>query len=263
MMASSLAVEGLISRTRATTLAHLYLGGLADHARHQRPGAIGTQVLLDLDRDDLGGIHLPVQELDHATQLARDLVGDKHHPHLPRTQILLDMRPELLDVRLLGRKLRDDRVRVFPFALALARKQLAHLLKRPVHDAVGGVVEHLPDDRPADPGIGASLNLDERRHSILVEEQMVDRPAAACVLVVRDRRLAADQQPAARRVPRVLVPRQQTRKLLDQLLQHLLGLVRGLDHLHKLVIATQEKDSTAHPADPKSPRRVIARTYVG
>jgi hypothetical protein len=115
-------------------------------------------------------------------------------------------RPELLAVGLVARTLRDDQVRVVVIALALAREQLAQLVERPVHHAIGGVVQHLPDDLPADPCVGAALDLDECRHRVLVEEQMVDRPAAARVLVVGKRSLAAHQEPAARGIPGVLVP---------------------------------------------------------
>ena len=112
-----------------------YLGLAASGMLRERPwndSELSAAVYLEerIGRDHLGRVHLPVQELDHATQLARDLVGDnKHHPHLPRTQVLLDVRPELLDVGFLARNLADNRVRVVAVALALARKQLAHLLK--------------------------------------------------------------------------------------------------------------------------------------
>ena len=147
--------------------------------------------------------------------------------------------------------------------LAPARKQLAELLERPVHHAVGGVVEHLPDDLPSDPAVGAALDLDERRHGVLVEEQVVDGPAAGRVLVVGERGLAANQQPAARDVPGVLVPGEQTRKPRDQLLQDLLGLIAGLAHLDKLVVTSQQEDPAAHVADPKAPRRVLETDYFG
>ena len=134
-------------------------------------------------------------------------------------------------------------------ALAPARKQLAELLERPVHDAVGGVVQHLPDHLPSDPGVGAALDLDERRHRVLVEEQVVDGPAAGRVFVVRERSLTTNQQPAARECPPSTGPREQARKPRDQRLQYLLGLIRALAHLDKLVVASQQKDPAAHASN--------------
>jgi hypothetical protein len=37
-------------------------------------------------------------------------------------------------------------------------------------DRIGGVVKHLPDDLPAYACIGTSLDLNERRDPVLVEE---------------------------------------------------------------------------------------------
>ena len=75
---------------------------------------------------------------------------------------------------------------------------------------------------------------------------MVDRPAPAGVLVIRKRRLTRNQQPPPRRPAAVLVARKQAWELRDQRLQHILRLVRSLAHLHKLVLAAQQVDATAH-----------------
>jgi hypothetical protein len=50
----------------------------------------------------------------------------------------------------------------------------AGYLDRPICDAVGGVVEHLPDYLPADAVVSAALDLDDGRDDSLVEEEVVD-----------------------------------------------------------------------------------------
>lgn len=137
---------------------------------------------------------------------SRGISSDTNTTRTLPPQVLPDARPEVLDVGLLAKKLRDDQVRVVVIMLTLAREQLAELLERPVHHAVGGVVEHLPDDLPSDPAVGAALDLDERPHGVLVEEQVVDRPAAGRVLVVGKRGLPANQQSAARDAPEYWSP---------------------------------------------------------
>ena len=44
---------------------------------------------------------------------------------------------------------------------------------RPVTHAVGGVVEHLADDLPSNPGIGTALYLYNRGYAVLINEQVV------------------------------------------------------------------------------------------
>jgi hypothetical protein len=162
----------------AATFAHLDFRGLANHAWYQRLGAVGSEVLLDLDRDDFGGVHLSVEKLDDATRLAGDLVGDEHHAELPGAQVLTGARPELLDVGLVACYVGYDGVGVPGIALALAEEDFAQLLERPVDDAVGRIVQHLPYDLPADPRVGAAFDLDDRRDRVLVQEQVIDRPAS-------------------------------------------------------------------------------------
>jgi hypothetical protein len=145
--------------------------------------------------------------------------------------------PELLDVDVAARNPRDHRHGVEAVVLAPAGKELPQLLERPVNDAIRGVVQHLPDDLPTDACVRAALDLDERRHGVLVEEQVVDRPAAGRVLVVGERSLAANKYPAARRIVAMLVTSEQAGELRDQRLENILGLVWAHAHFDQLVVA--------------------------
>ena len=61
-------------------------------------------VLLDLESKNLGSRHLLVEELDHAAQFLRDLVGNEDHPQSSRVEIGADSLPELIDIRVLTEK---------------------------------------------------------------------------------------------------------------------------------------------------------------
>src|SRR4051794_1488774 len=94
--------------------------------------------------------------------------------------------------------------------LALARKELPQTLDRPVDNRVRRVVEQLANDLTPDPRVARAFDLNERRNRVLVEEEVVDAPAAATVFVVRQRRLPAQQQPPTSR-PNGRITREQTR----------------------------------------------------
>jgi hypothetical protein len=91
-----------------------------------------------------GGAHLPVEELDDATQLVRDLVGDEHHAELPGAQVLTGARPELLHIGVVPATSATTASESSGIALALAEEDLAQLLERPVDDAVGGIFSIRP-----------------------------------------------------------------------------------------------------------------------
>ena len=55
----------------------------------------------------------------------------------------------------------------------------------PVHDAVRGVIEHLADHLAPDPRVIASLDLDQDGHRLLVDEEVIKRPAAAASFLIR------------------------------------------------------------------------------
>jgi hypothetical protein len=91
-----------------------------------------------------GGAHLPVEELDDATQLVRHLVGDEHHAELPGAQVLTGARPELLHIGVVPATSATTASGTSGIALALAEEDLAQLLERPVDDAVGGIFSIRP-----------------------------------------------------------------------------------------------------------------------
>jgi len=113
----------------------------------------------------------------------------------------------------------------------LGAEGLSDLLGRPVDNGLRCVVEHLRDNLPARPGIGGPFHLDQGRDSGLVEEQMVERPAARPTLFARNTRLASNQPKPPWLVTRELLTRKQLRKIREQTLKDILGLVRLLPHL--------------------------------
>src|SRR4051794_20574729 len=86
---------------------------------------------------------------------------------------------------------------VTPVTDAARLEALTHLLGRPRHHPIGGVIEHLRDDVPPSPWILAALDLDERWNAFGVKEEMVKRPAAGAIFVFGAGRLPLDEQPSS------------------------------------------------------------------
>ena len=57
---------------------------------------------------------------------------------------------------------------------------------RPNLDEIGSVVEHLPHHLTAELGIRGDLRLDECRHSVLIEVEVIKAPSMAFVSIVRN-----------------------------------------------------------------------------
>jgi hypothetical protein len=74
-------------------------------------------------------------------------------------------------------------------------------------------IEQLPDYLAPDPGVGASLDLDQRRNRVLVDEEVIDAPALGSALTIGDADLARKQDPATWGV-RQLIPGQQPRSTI-------------------------------------------------
>jgi hypothetical protein len=74
-------------------------GSLTEHTRNEHLLA-ASHVLSDLDRDHISRRHALVEELDHALQLGRDHVSDKHETDTTGAQVRLRPLPELAVVKL-------------------------------------------------------------------------------------------------------------------------------------------------------------------
>jgi hypothetical protein len=74
-----------------------------------------------------------------------------------------------------------------------------------VRQDVRRVVEHLPHDLTPDPGIAGPFHLDERRHSLGVEKEVIKEPAVGPAIGFRHPGLSANKQVFRRTVrPRCL-----------------------------------------------------------
>ncbi len=109
----------------------------------------------------------------------------------------------------------------------------------PVHDGVGSVVQHLPDDLTPQPRVAAALDL---RHAVLIDEDVVNRPPTHTVGVVGHGGFAANEQPAAWCVLVHLIAGQQIRMGGQQLLEDLLQFVRCLLLRRQLTRVRQHVD---------------------
>ena len=69
------------------------------------------------------------------------------------------------------------------------------MVHRPIHHCIRRVVEHLAHDLAADTSIAAAFDFDKRGDGILIQEQMIDRPARPTSLFPRHTSLTRDEQP--------------------------------------------------------------------
>ena len=74
----------------STSMSPLRLGRLSEDAGHKGT-TILTDELTDLDGQDLGRIHLLVQELYDSAQLRWDVVCDEHEAHAASLEVGLDV----------------------------------------------------------------------------------------------------------------------------------------------------------------------------
>jgi hypothetical protein len=130
-----------------------------------------------------------------------------------------------------------------------------------MQDRVGGIVEHLTDDLATDPRVRAPLDLDERRHAILIEEQVIERPPSWPTRLWGDRLFTVDEEKSARVRAVHLIARQQRGEAREQILKVVFrGETRRL-HRNERVRFIQYKYSglgvhVRHPVLISGPRRV-------
>jgi len=195
---------------------------------------------------------MPVQELHDAAQLGGDPVGHEQQADAPGREIGADLLPEHVAVALSPDQPAEHNVRLGALRRTALGEACPQLVDGPVQDRIGRVVEHLPHHLAADARVGAALDLDQRRHAVLVEEEMVDRPAPARALFGGDALLARHQHEAARHLRVDLVARQQFREGGEQALEVILrGEARGL-HGDERAFVLQHEDpcSDVHVATP-------------
>src|SRR5262249_39966927 len=191
-------------------------------------------------------IHLAVEKLNDPAKLRGDLIGDENHADSASLKIHLDPLPELLRTDPFIEK-GSQFLRRIGFSLLTPLLKLGtDRLDRPVDNRVGGVVEHLADDFAADAGVTAPLDLDQGRDGVLVEEQVVQRPAVAALLLGRHSHLPGDQQPAPRGGTVHLVPGQEVRVSGEEFLEYIFTVVGLLLHLHEFATSLDEKDTAVH-----------------
>jgi hypothetical protein len=111
---------------------------------------------------------------------------------------------------------------------------------------VGGVIEELAHDLSPRPRIATPLDLDERGNAVLVQEEMIERPARACV--VGNAHLPVDQEPPPRLLEIDLIARQQPGIPGEKSLEIDLGGKRRLRHLRKATVRVEKKNATGHGA---------------
>jgi hypothetical protein len=175
--------------------------------------------LTQLDRENLGRPHLDVQELDHLAQFWRNAVGDEQHPNPPSQEIGFDLPPEGVEI-LVGAKLfEQDLGGAFSGRLAADGEALAQFVRRPVENGVGGIIKHLANHLPADSGVGPPFDLNECGDAVLIQEEVIQRPATGPAGLAGNRLLPVDQHEPAWVDAIDLVPRQKGGKTRQEILE--------------------------------------------
>jgi hypothetical protein len=176
-------------------------------------------VLSQFDGEHLRRPHSNVQELDDFTQFGRNAVGDEKQADPTRLQIRLDGRPIGFPLDVRAKFLRKSLVRLPLRTLAPFDETLSKRFRGPVSNGVRRVIHHLPDDLAANACIRAPPYLDERRHAVLVEEQVIERTAPRFARLACDRILAVDEDKSTRIRGVNLIPGEQRGELGEQVLE--------------------------------------------
>lgn len=121
-----------------------------------------------LDDQDLGRVHLLVQELHDPAELGRDGVGYEAQADLAGLEIGLHPLPEVTRRDVAAEELGKRSLWIETFSAGAFLEASPDRLLGPVEDGVGGVVEELAHDLPPYPGIAATLDLDESGDAVLV-----------------------------------------------------------------------------------------------
>lgn len=230
-------------------LALLSLRGLTDDSGHeccQRLAGVAPH----LDPQHFSRVGLLVEELDDSLQFRRNLVSHEHHPDPPRLQIGLQLTPESIHVAVLPYQLLDPLLWVKPVAFALHFEAGPQLLDRPVGDAVGRIVQHLPHNLSTDTAIAAPLDFNQGGNRILIHKQMIQGPAATTALVVRNTQLATNQKPTTRRRSVDLVSGKEIGIVGQESLEQVLRVVGLFGHRHKVLLTIEQEDTTGHIGTP-------------
>lgn len=196
----------------------------------------GFRVLVspDLEGEDVDPFEPLVEEGDDARELGRDRVGDEDEPHPRALEVPRDRRPEGLGVEVVVGEEGGEHLMRRPLLLARAAcfELRPDALDRQVRDRVDRVVEHLGDHFPPRPRVAAPLHLDQRRHALAVDEEVIERPAVRPAFRVGHRHLARDEEkPARRRILAAAV--EEARELGDEPLKQRFGVVDRRDEPHE------------------------------
>lgn len=163
--------------------------GFADQSRDKRLMlAAVLDVLTDLDGEDVGGLHCWFRN----STIARSSAGIRSATKIGRRRPAAKSVPTRSQKpsRSASEPSASASTSVGSVSLHAAFETRLDRFQPPVRQRVGRVVEHLSDDFSADPGVGASLYLHERRNPVVVKEEVVDAPAVRSILLGGDAELA-------------------------------------------------------------------------
>lgn len=132
--------------------------GLPDDPGDQDLRQTLALILNEFQSDDLDTGLLLVQELQDAPQFRRNLVGHEDQAHATAPQPVRGLIPESVDALFrVGLLIRPDQVQDRLSQLVRASQPFhggrPHPLQRPKLLPVGGLIEHLAHDLPADQGV--------------------------------------------------------------------------------------------------------------
>ena len=116
------------------------------------------------------------EKLNDALQFRRDAIGDEQQPQTPAGEVARDGGPVPFEFH--PAQTVDHVNGILASRGACLCEPRTQSIDWPVPHAVGGVVEHLSDDAPSNLGVSRSLDFDQRRYAVAVNEQVVKRVTA-------------------------------------------------------------------------------------
>ena len=167
-----------------------------------------------------------------------------------RREVRGDGRPESVHI---GVAIRLQQGRELGFRIAASRfgvalERAAQLLRRPGLRGVRRVLQELSDGGAPNLRVRAALHLRQRRHRILVDDQVIDRPPGGLTRRRSDALLAGDEDPATRVAGTGLLAVEQYRGLGNQRLELVLGGKSRLFDRRELAVAGRCVDAFGHGA---------------
>src|SRR5687768_16037347 len=161
----------LISRRAALTpFDRLRFCCLPNYSWQKIPQHLLSNKLLDLDRKHFSMVHLLIQELHDSLKFSWNYISDEKKPELSLLQIAIGLFPKCFRIDFVSKKLFQFARRIHSGALTVGSKSFSHVIDAPMLRGIRRIIEHLPNNFPANARVAASFHFNNRWYGILIDK---------------------------------------------------------------------------------------------